>query len=79
MLCNFREILIKEGGCLFSNSRFFTVTIIYQLQLAALNMFLKVKAIWILQPIAYGGGCFIQTGGGKGLNNMGTHLGLIQS
>ena len=50
----------------------FTVRIIHWLKLAALNAFSKIKAICVLQPIVYGGSCFIQTHSSKGLYNMGT-------
>ena len=55
---------------LVRNSRSLIVTIIYQLQLAALNIFQKIKAIWVLQTIVYGGSCFILIDSGKGLYNM---------
>ena len=50
----------------------FTVRIMQWLKLADLNTFSKIKAICVLQPIAYGGSCFIQTHSSKGLYNMGT-------
>ena len=34
----------------------------------------KTKAVWVLQPIAYGGSWFIQIDSGKGLYNMWTTL-----
>ena len=41
-----------------------------KLIVAVLNVFLKIKAIWVLQSIVSGGSCFTQTDSGKGLLNM---------
>ena len=61
-------------------SRIFFVTVILQLKLAVLNIFQKIKAISVLQPILYRGNCFIQADSGQGFIICGElHLGVMQS
>ena len=50
----------------------FLLSIKWQLKLVALNIFSQIKTIWVLQPIANGDSCFIQTDSGRELFNVWT-------
>ena len=51
-------IFLSNRAAVYLEIQEFLLSIIYQLKVAALNIFLKIKAIWFLQPIVYGGSCF---------------------
>ena len=48
----------------------FSLPQLFQLKLAVLNIFQKVKEIWVLQPVLYGGSCLIQIDSDKDFYNM---------
>ena len=61
---------MKQNGCLFMQFKNFHCHNYFQLKLAVLNIFQKVKEIWVLQPALYGGSCLIQIDRDKDFYNM---------